>query len=80
MRAFLLGALGVYAPQVLFFNALRFTSASSATVLQLVISPMSALAAVLFKREKATWGKAIGIGSALLGAVLIVGLDGFSIE
>eukprot|EP01096_Ripella_sp_DP13-Kostka_P000221 TRINITY_DN1027_c2_g1_i1.p1 TRINITY_DN1027_c2_g1~~TRINITY_DN1027_c2_g1_i1.p1 ORF type:complete len:592 (+),score=244.94 TRINITY_DN1027_c2_g1_i1:88-1776(+) len=74
----LLGFLGVFLSQVFFFLGLDFTSATSATILQLVVPPITATVSILMKREKGSFFKAAGLAASVLGAMVIIGVDGLS--
>lgn len=76
----LLGAFGIYVPQILFFKALSLTTATDATIFQMVVPPVTAVVAVLLKREKANVPKFLGVASSFAGAVTIIGIDGLDMN
>jgi drug/metabolite transporter (DMT)-like permease len=75
---FYLGFFGVVVNQMCFTMGLRYTSVSHAAVI-VGMGPIYTLAlAVLFRLERATWHKAVGMGIALLGVAVLASENGIS--
>jgi drug/metabolite transporter (DMT)-like permease len=66
---------GVIINQLLFMSGLRRTTATNAVVLSATIPVFTAMVAVLFRREAASLGRALGLALALSGALVIVGTE-----
>lgn len=74
-RLFLLSIFGTGLHYGIQTIGMQYTTASNAS-LYAVTGPISiAILAVLFLGEKITWKKALGIGCALLGVLIVMGLE-----
>jgi len=75
-----LAVVGVALNQLMFFKGLSMTSPISASVI-MTISPISVLIVSYFVlKEKISKNKIIGIGLGSTGAVLLIGIDGFTMD
>lgn len=75
-KLLLLALLGVTLNQVLFLKGLALSSAMNAAVLMTAIPVMTSLVSVILGQERAGMFKLLGIGLSLVGALLIIGVDG----
>jgi len=73
-----MGFFGVTINQVCFTVGLRFTSVSHAAVIVGMGPIYTLIFAVLFKLERATWRKAIGMAIALIGIAVLASENGVS--
>jgi drug/metabolite transporter (DMT)-like permease len=73
-----MGFFGVTINQVCFTVGLRFTSVSHAAVIVGMGPVYTLIFAVLFKLERATWRKAIGMVAAFIGIAVLASENGIS--
>ena len=73
-----MGFFGVTINQVCFTVGLRFTSVSHAAVIVGMGPIYTLIFAVLFKLERATWRKAMGMAIALIGIAVLASENGIS--
>src|ERR1700741_900576 len=73
-----MGFFGVTINQVCFTVGLRYTSVSHAAAIVGMGPIYTLILAVLFKLEKATWEKAIGMAIAFAGIALLASENGIS--
>jgi drug/metabolite transporter (DMT)-like permease len=73
-----MGFFGVTINQVCFTVGLRFTSVSHAAVIVGMGPVYTLIFAVLFKLERATWRKAIGMAIAFIGIAVLASENGIS--
>src|SRR6202158_5209963 len=73
-----MGFFGVTINQVCFTVGLRFTSVSHAAVIVGMGPIYTLIFAVLFKLERVTWRKAIGMAIALIGIAVLASENGIS--
>src|SRR5205085_9416886 len=76
-RVVLYSLLGVVINQTLFLGGLALTSAHVAAILITAVPVFTLGAAMVFKEERVTAAKVIGIALAAAGALTVVGGEGF---
>lgn len=74
----MLGFFGVFINQVLFIVGLNYTTAINATILMPSIPVFTAGIALLLRMEKLTTARALGIASAVAGALIILDIGNLS--
>ncbi len=72
-----LGALGISVNQLLFVGGLSRSGPVNASIAVLLIPPFTVGAALLLRRERFVWFRALGVGVALLGGAMLVGAERF---
>jgi drug/metabolite transporter (DMT)-like permease len=72
------GAVGVAANQFCFLNGLARSTATNASVLSTTIPVLTAIAAVVLRVERFQLRRAMGIGLALAGALVLLGAERLS--
>ena len=78
-RVILLSIVGLLGGQLLFMNALHYTTASNVAVLQMLIPPVTTSIALPLGIERCLWQKIVGVAIAVVGAIVFLGLDNFSL-
>src|SRR5713226_3504435 len=73
-----LGFFGVVVNQMCFTTGLRYTSVSHAAVIVGMGPIYTLVLAVLFRLEKATWHKVVGMGIAFAGVAVLASENGIS--
>jgi drug/metabolite transporter (DMT)-like permease len=72
-----LGALGISVNQLLFVGGLSRSGPVNASIAVLLIPPFTVGAAVLLRRERFVWFRALGVAVALVGGAMLVGAERF---
>ncbi|MEQ9501739.1 MAG: DMT family transporter [Deltaproteobacteria bacterium] len=75
-----LGLFGVCLNQLLFIHGLERTTATNAAILMPAIPAFSAALAILFRVERLSWLRGLGIASATLGAIVLVDPTQFELD
>jgi drug/metabolite transporter (DMT)-like permease len=70
----LCGALGVFLNQVLFALGVQWAGAVIASIMQLVVSPMTSALEVILRMARFSWVKAGGIALCIVGSLLMIGI------
>lgn len=74
-RLIALGLLGLAINQALFLYGLRHSTAINATILVATIPVLTAMIGVVTGRERPTWLKLVGMATAIVGTVWLIGPD-----
>lgn len=70
-----LAALGISINQLLFAEGLRLAGPINASILVMLIPPITLAIAAILGRERPTLGRLAGVGISLAGAALLVGVE-----
>lgn len=76
----LIGISGIFINQTFYILSIYYSGALLATILQLLATPLTAGLAILIKLEKFSIFKILGITLSVLGAALMAGLSGLSVD
>ncbi|MDP8225044.1 MAG: DMT family transporter [Candidatus Lernaella stagnicola] len=74
-----LGFLGVFANQILFMIGLKLTTATNAAIMMPSIPVFTVAIAAAFGIERIGWRRAMGVGLAVAGALVVLNPFGFSL-
>lgn len=76
----LIGISGIFVNQTFYILSIYYSGALLATILQLLATPLTAGLAILIKLEKFSIFKILGISCSVIGAALMAGLSGLSVD
>lgn len=76
----MLGFFGVFVNQLLFIIGLNYTTATNASILMPSIPVFTVAVAMAMGIERITWGRSLGIGLAVSGALIMLQVTQFSLS